>query len=53
METSPKTVLETYIREVTTACSSHCEQVKKIVTTVDHPFYVNSRGFVKNRTCNR
>ena len=46
METSPKTVLETYIREVTTLVHLTVNG-EEIVTTVDHPFYVNSRGFVK------
>ena len=46
METSPKIVLETYIREVTTLVHLTVNG-EEIVTTVDHPFYVNSRGFVK------
>ena len=41
-----KTVLETYIREVTTLVHLTVNG-EEIVTTVDHPFYVNSRGFVK------
>ena len=45
METSPKTVLETYIREVTTLVHLTVNG-EEIVTTVDHPFYVNDRGFV-------
>ena len=39
-------VLETYIREVTTLVHLTVNG-EEIVTTVDHPFYVNSRGFVK------
>ena len=46
MKTSPKTVLKTYIREVTTLVHLTVNG-EEIVTTVDHPFYVNSRGFVK------
>ena len=46
MKTSQKTVLETYIREVTTLVHLTVNG-EEIVTTVDHPFYVNSRGFVK------
>ena len=45
METSPKTVLETYIREVTTLVHLTVNG-EEIITTVDHPFYVNDRGFV-------
>ena len=45
-ETAEKTVLETYIREVTTLVHLTVNG-EEIVTTVDHPFYVNSRGFVK------
>lgn len=40
-----KTVLETYIREVTTLVHLTVNG-EEIVTTVDHPFYVNNRGFV-------
>ena len=39
METSPKTVLETYIREVTTLVHLTVNG-EEIVTTVDHPFLV-------------
>ena len=46
METSPKIVLETYIREVTTLVHLIVNG-EEIVTTVDHPFYVQSRGFVE------
>ena len=45
MKISPKTVLETYIREVTTLVHLTVNG-EEIVTTVDHPFYVNNRGFV-------
>ena len=45
METSPKTVLETYIREVTTLVHLTVNG-EEIVTTVDHPFYVKDKGFV-------
>ena len=44
-ETSLKTVLETYIREVTTLVHLTVNG-EEIITTVDHPFYVNDRGFV-------
>ena len=46
METSPKTVLETYIREVTTLVHITVNG-EEIITTIDHPFYVNDRGFIK------
>ena len=46
MKTSPKTVLETYIREVTTLVHLTVNG-EEIVTTVDHPFYVKNQGFVK------
>ena len=46
METSPKTVLETYIREVTTLVHLTVNG-EEIVTTETHPFYVNDRGFIK------
>ena len=45
METSPKTVLETYIREVTTLVHLTVNG-EEIITTVDHPFYVKDKGFV-------
>ena len=40
-----KTVLETYIREVTTLVHLTVNG-EEIVTTETHPFYVNNRGFV-------
>ena len=46
METSPKIVLETYIREVTTLVHLTVNG-EEIITTIDHPFYVNDRGFIK------
>ena len=46
METSPKTVLETYIREVTTLVHLTVNN-EEIVTTVDHQFYVKNQGFIK------
>ena len=46
METSPKTVFETYIREVTTLVHLTVNG-EEIVTTVDHPFYVKNQGFIK------
>ena len=46
METSLKTVLETYIREVTTLVHLTVNG-EEIITTIDHPFYVNDRGFIK------
>ena len=46
METSPKTVPETYIKEVTTLVHLNVNG-EEIVTTVDHPFYVKNQGFIK------
>ena len=46
METGEKTVLETYIREVTTLVHITVNG-EEIITTVDHPFYVQGRGFVE------
>ena len=46
MKTSPKTVLKTYIREVTTLVHLTVNG-EEIVTTVDHPFYVKNQGFIK------
>ena len=46
METSLKTVLETYIREVTSLVHLTVNG-EEIITTIDHPFYVNDRGFIK------
>ena len=45
MKTSPKTVLETYIREVTTLVHLTVNG-EEIITTIDHPFYVKDKGFV-------
>lgn len=45
METGEKTVLETYIREVTTLIHLTVNG-EEIITTVDHPFYVKDKGFV-------
>ena len=45
-ETAEKTVLETYIREVTTLVHLTVNG-EEIVTTVDHPFYVKNQGFIK------
>ena len=46
METSPKTVLETYIREVTTLVHLTVNG-EEIVTTETHPFNVKNQGFIK------
>ena len=46
METSLKTVLETYIREVTTLVHLTVNG-EEIITTIDHPFYVKNQGFIK------
>ena len=46
METSLKTVLETYIREVT-ALVHLTVNGEEIITTIDHPFYVKNQGFIK------
>ncbi len=46
METSPKTVPETYIKEVTTLVHLNVNG-EEIITTVDHPFYVKDKGFIK------
>ena len=45
METGEKTVLETYIREVTTLVHITVNG-EEIITTIDHPFYVKDKGFV-------
>ncbi len=45
MKTAEKTVLETYIREVTTLVHLTING-EEIITTVDHPFYVKDKGFV-------
>ena len=46
MKTSPKTVLETYIREVTTLVHLTVNG-EEIITTVDHPFYVKIKALSK------
>ncbi len=43
METSPKTILETYIKEVTTLVHLNVNG-EEIITTVDHPFFVKNQG---------
>ncbi|MFR5120271.1 MAG: polymorphic toxin-type HINT domain-containing protein [Ruminococcus sp.] len=50
METSPKIVLETYIREVTTLVHLTVNG-EEIVTTVDHhfTFHVKNQGFIESR----
>ena len=45
METGEKTVIETYIREVTTLVHLTVNG-EEIITTVDHPFYVKDKGFI-------
>ncbi len=45
LETAGKTVLETYIRQVDKLVHLTINS-EKIVTTVDHPFYVQGRGFI-------
>lgn len=44
-ETGEKTVVETYVREVTTLVHLTVNG-DEIITTVDHPFYVKGKGFV-------
>ena len=44
-ETGEKTVVETYVREVTTLVHLTVNG-DDIITTVDHPFYVKGKGFV-------
>ena len=46
METSPKTVLETYIREDSKLIHLVING-KEIITTETHPFYVKNQGFIK------
>ena len=46
METAPKTVLETYIREDSKLIHLVING-EEIITTETHPFYVQSRGFVE------
>lgn len=45
LETAEKSVIETYIRQVDTLVHLTING-EEIVTTVDHPFYVQSRGFI-------
>ena len=45
METAPKTVLETYIREDSKLIHLVINN-EEIITTETHPFYVNNRGFI-------
>ena len=44
-ETAEKTVVETYVREDSKLIHLVINS-EEIITTVDHPFYVNDRGFV-------
>ena len=44
-ETAPKTVLETYVRQVDKLVHLTING-EEIVTTIDHPFYVQGRGFI-------
>ena len=46
METSPKTVLETYIRQVDKLVHLTING-EEIVTTDNHPFYVQGRDFIE------
>lgn len=45
LETAGKTVLETYVRQVDKLVHLTING-EKIVTTVDHPFYVQGKGFI-------
>ncbi len=45
LETSEKTVLETYVRKVDKLVHLTING-EEIVTTVDHPFYVQGKGFI-------
>ena len=45
LDTAEKTVLETYVRQVDKLVHLTVNG-EKIVTTVDHPFYVQGRGFI-------
>lgn len=45
-ETAPKTVLETYIRQVDKLVHLTING-EKIITTDNHPFYVQGRGFIE------
>ena len=44
-DTTEKTVLETYVRQVDRLVHLTING-EEIVTTVDHPFYVQNRGFI-------
>ena len=46
MQTTYKPVLETYIRKVDRLVHLIISG-EEIITTVDHPFYVQGRGFIK------
>lgn len=46
LETAPKTVLETYVRQVDNLVHLTING-EKIVTTDNHPFYVQGRGFIE------
>lgn len=46
LETAEKPVLETYVRQVDKLVHLTING-EEIVTTVDHPFYVQSRGFIE------
>lgn len=48
LETAEKSVLETYIRQVDKLVHLTING-EEIVTTVDHPFYVQGRGFIQVR----
>ena len=45
LETAPKTVLETYVRQVEKLVHLTING-EEIVTTDNHPFYVQGRGFI-------
>ena len=45
LDTAEKTVLETYVRQVDKLVHLTING-EKIVTTIDHPFYVQNRGFI-------
>ncbi len=46
LETAEKTVLETYVRQIDKLVHITING-EEIVTTVDHPFYVQGRGFIE------
>ena len=46
LETAEKTVLETYVRQVDKLVHITING-EEIITTVDHPFYVQGRGFIE------